>query len=121
MAFDFRSAAQNATTISKLMENRTRLTIDDVIKNYPQGVTITGFDLVQSDDNPYAVVICAEAPDKFFFGGSILTKIVNEWVKSYDGDIDAASSDLGESGGVRMQFSHGRTKKGNSLTLVKVL
>lgn len=121
MSFDFRSAAQNATVISKLMEDRTRLTMDDVIREYPQGVTIVGFDIVPSDDKPYSVVICSEAPDKFFFGGSILTKIVNEWAKSYDGDIEKASADLAQSGGVRMQFSHGRTKNGNSLTLVKVL
>lgn len=121
MAFDFKASAVNATTISPLMDNRTRMTMDAVINEYPQGVTVIEFDLVPSDDKPYAVAVCAECPDKFFFGGSILTKIVNEWAKAFDGDVEGASHALKDCGGVKMQFSHGRTKNGNNITLVKVL
>lgn len=121
MAFDFKGTAVSATTISPIMDNRTRITMDELISKYPGGVTVNGFDMVPSDDNPYAVATFAEDSSKFFFGGSILTKIVSEWVKSFDGDVEGASKALAEAGGVKMQFSHGRTKKGNSLTLVKVL
>lgn len=118
---NFKSTAISATTLSPLMDGRERLTMDSVISKHPDGVTIKNFDIIDSDDKPYAVVTCFEEPDSFFFGGAVLTKIVQQWIRAYDGDIDAASHDLEESGGVKVQFSHGKTKKGNNITMVKVV
>lgn len=119
--FDFREVAIAETSLSPIMENKDRITVDDIISNYPDGVTITGFDMLNGEKGDYAVCVYAEDPDKFFFAGAILTKIVTKWIKAFDGDIDNASHTLGDNGGVKMRFKHGRTKRGQQLTLVEVL
>lgn len=122
MAFDFKAAAVQATTLSPIMEGRDKLSIDDVIANFPSGVTLTGFDLIDGEGGkPYAVCICKDAPKAFFFGGSIMTKIAQQWASAFGDDPEKASAALAEQGGVKVQFSHGKTKNGNNLTLVKVL
>lgn len=122
-AFDFKAAAEAATTLSPLMDGKNKLSVDDVIRDYPQGVTITDFDMLTDNakGTQFCVCLCKERPDSFFFGGSILSKICNEWVKGFAGDIEACSNALHDAGGVKVQLSHGRTRNGNSLTLVKVL
>lgn len=119
--FNFREVAISETSLSPLMEGKDRLTVDDVISQYPQGITVDGFDLMNGDKGKYAICTFAEDATKFFFGGSILTKIVEKWVAGFDGDIEQASHVLKDSGGVKMQLKHGKTKNGNNLTLVDVL
>lgn len=122
MSVDFRNIAIESTTLSPIMDGRMRLSMDDVISSYPSGVTVNGFDIIHDSKNgDYAVVTFAEDSDKFFFGGKVLTNIVNRWIAAFDGDIEKASSALRDSGGVKMQFSHGRTKNGNNLTTVKII
>lgn len=123
MAFNFKDAAIQATTLSELMDNRDKLSIDDVISKHPDGVTIAAFDMIDSGDGsePYAVLVSAEDPKAFFFGGSVMSKICKQWAGAFGGDCKTASAELQAQGGVKVQFSHGKTKKGNSLTLVKVL
>ena len=116
MSVDFRNIAIESTTLSPIMDGRTRLSMDDVISSYPNGVTVDGFDIIH-----YSVVTFAEDSDKFFFGGKVLTNIVNGWIAVFEGDIEKASSALKDSGGVKMQFAHGRTKNGNNLTTVKII
>lgn len=121
MSVDFRSIAIDSTTLSPLMDNREKLSMDDVISNYPSGVTVNGFDIVTSGDKSYSVTTFSEDDSKFFFGGTVLTKIVTGWIAAFSGDIEKASDALRDSGGVRMQFSHGRTKNGKDVTMVKII
>lgn len=119
--FNFRDTAINTTSLSKLMDGRKKASIDDIISAYPNGITVNGFDVVNNGDDTYSIGIFAEDNGSFFFGGSVFTKIVRAWVAAFDGDVDEASHQLGTTGGVKMQFSHGRTKNGNNITLVKIL
>ena len=122
MSVDFRNIAIESTTLSPIMDGRTRLSMDDVISSYPNGVTVDGFDIINDSKNgDYSVVTFSEDSNKFFFGGKVLTNIVHGWVAVFEGDIEKASSALKDSGGVKMQFSHGRTKNGNNLTTVKII
>lgn len=122
MPVDFRNIAIESTTLSPIMDGRKRLSMDDVISSYPNGVTVDGFDIIHDSKNgDYSVVTFAEDSNKFFFGGKVLTNIVHGWIAVFDGDIEKASSALKDSGGVKMQFSHGRTKNGNNLTTVKII
>ena len=40
----FKDKALSATTVSKIMEGRTKISTDELITKYPEGVTILGFD-----------------------------------------------------------------------------
>lgn len=48
-------------------------------------------------------------------------KIVNNFIEGFHGDIDAASNDLGRSGGLKLRLEDSKTKKGNSLTRVFIV
>ncbi len=115
MGFDFKQAAIDATTLSELMTDRQKVSTDDIIKNYPEGVTIVGFDFVEGKDGSYPIFIFTEAPKCFFSGGVVMAKIANKWLANFDDDIDACNKALAESGGVKMKLEHGRTKNGNNI------
>lgn len=118
---DFKAVAKKATTLSDLMNDREQIKNDDLIKKYPDGVTITKFDVAVIDDKQFPVFIFKEDPTKFFNGGAILMKIVDEWIKSYDGDIDGASDDLASCGGIKIRLYSDKTKKGNNITRIEIL
>lgn len=118
---DFRSLAMKATTLSELMVDKDKLSSEDIVRKYPDGVTLTDFDVVTSGQDTYPVFSIAEEPDAFYMGGAILMKIVNSFVEAFDGDVDAASEEFSKSGGLKVILSMGRTKRGNSLVKVVVV
>lgn len=112
----FASIARKATTLSPLMEDKERMTVDDVILAYPDGVTINGFDIVESGTDSYPVLIFIEDSSKFLFGGTIMNNICRDWLEHFEGDVEGANNALAAAGGVKIKFEKGRTKNGNSLT-----
>lgn len=124
---NFSKIAMRETTLSELMVGREKVTTDDVIKNYPEGVTITQFDIIEMYDEKkkenvaFPVFTIKEDDSVCFFGGCIFTKIVNAWLEQYDGDIAGASLDLQECGGVKVRLSSRKTKAGNNLTSVEII
>lgn len=117
----FASIAHKATSLSELMEGREKRTVDEIMAAYPDGVTITGFDIVNSALDSYPVIIIAEDDGVYLNGGMILANICEEWAKAYEGDIETASKALKVAGGVKVKFSKSRTKAGNNITLVDIL
>lgn len=117
----FTRIAQETTSLSPLMQGRDKFSMEELIKEYPNGVTVMEFDKVESGDESYPVFTFAEKPNVFTCGGRILANICDAWVKEYNGDIETASNDLKNAGGVRMRFYAGRTKNGNNLTKVDIL
>lgn len=112
----FRDVAIKATTTSKLMEGRTKISTDEILAKYPEGVTIIGFDFMTSSDSHYPVCIFKENDNECFFGGSALTEICEEWMKDYD-STEACSAALAIEGGVKIKMVKTRTK--NNRTFVK--
>ena len=45
---DFRNMAKRQTTLSEVMTDRDKISTDDLIAKYPDGVTIVAFDYIQS-------------------------------------------------------------------------
>ena len=45
---DFRNMAKRQTTLSEVMTDRDKISTDELIKKYPDGVTIVAFDYIQS-------------------------------------------------------------------------
>lgn len=121
MANIFASIARKATTLSPMMEGRERMGIDELIANYPDGVTITAFDMISTGADSYPVLNIAEDSNVFVFGGAIMNNIVHDWLEHFEGDIDTANNALAAAGGVRVKFAKSRTKSGNNLTTVQVL
>lgn len=117
----FAAIAKKETTLSTVMEDRTKIDTDEIVDTFEDGVTVTEVDLITLDDKTYAIGAFKEDNTKFFNGGKVFTNIVKEWVKQYNGDIGLLNHDLAECGGVKLKFRLAKTKKGNNVTLIDVL
>ena len=107
----FSNLARKSTTLSPLIEGKSKVSVEDIIAKHGGIVTITAFDVVNSSDNDwYPVLLIAEEPDAFMFGGFVLKKIVGEWLTAFDGDVEACSKALGVEGGCKVKLEQARTK-----------
>ena len=117
----FTEMAKKETSVSRILENREKVSVEDIMHDYPTGVTIIDFDLVSLEDTTFPVFAIAENPTVAFFGGTILNKIVAKWLSAYDGDLEECAADLRASGGVKVRLSKGKTKAGQRVTLVDII
>lgn len=124
---DFRQTAIITTTLSELMTGKEAVKTSDIIKKYPNGITITDFDIVnitnkktrKSETVP--VFTFAEDDKAFFFGGFVFMKIVSEWLKAYEGDLSGCRQDFRNSDGLKVILERTVTQNGNDCTTVTVL
>lgn len=125
MGFNFKQVALDATSLSDLMNERTKVDTADIVAKYPDGITITAADMVEyeKDGKPveYPILLFKENEGAFYAGGIVLKKIVAAWASGFDGDYSALSAELEKSGGVKVKLTTGRSKTGNPLTNVEVL
>ena len=125
---DFKKIALDATTMSELMSGRDKMDTEELIKKYPDGVTIDFIDNVnmQQEDGEENVwiFVTEEQPDKFTFGGFVLTKIFNNILAEFEGDYDAMietyNSALKEDK-LRVKLERAKTKSKREITKVTVL
>ena len=120
---DFRNMAKRQTTLSEVMTDRDKISTDELIAKYPDGVTIVAFDYIQSKKSKgnYPVFNIAEDATVFCNAGTVLDRIFTDFVNSMDGDVKAASDELRRQGGLQVKLSKGETKAGDELTLVEVI
>lgn len=127
MSNKFKAMAQESTTFSKIMVDRDKLKTAEIMKKYPQGVTlneldiVTMFDTKKKEEVTFAVFAIKENEKECFFGGKVLTKIALEWVESCEGDVQRTSEELKASGGVKIKMEMTETKGGNNLTKVTII
>lgn len=121
MSSNFRKTAQAVTSVSVLADGKDKIKTRDIIDNYPDGVTITAFDVIEGQKGYYPLFNFKEDSSKFFNGGLIFMKIVNAWLDAYDGDIEKCNEDLKAEGGVKVKLELGTTKNGNNITKVKIV
>lgn len=117
MAYNFKKKAQDITTLSFLMEGRSKIETEDLIRSYKDGITVTGVDIQHGQNDAgetvdYPVITFAEDDAVFYFGGTVLAKIVKGWIADFDGDAVACTNELKASGGVKVQLAKGKTKDG---------
>lgn len=122
----FAELARKATTLSALMEGRNKISTKDIIEQYPDGVTVIGFDVVSTldnngDINTYPIIEFAEDTTKFFYGGKAMNDITTSWLAHFEGDIDACSNALKATGGVKVKFTNARTRTGRNFTRVEIV
>lgn len=117
----FSKIAKAATTLSPVMENRTKIDTKELIDEFPNGITVNECDLVSTIEGSYAIVSFSELSGRFYNCGSLLTNIVTEWVKEYEGDIEACNNDLKASGGVKIVLEESKTASGRNFTKVSII
>ena len=126
MANMFANLAMKAVSLSPIIEGKTKISVADIVSQYPDGITVTDFDIVSGTDQngeaiTYPVFTFAEDTSRFGFGGKVMRSIVDNWVHAFDGDIEATSKALAANGGVKLRFSLGKTKNGRPITLIDVV
>lgn len=122
----FANLARKATTLSPIIEGKTKISVSDIIANYPEGITINGFDMINGTDqngepSTYPVFTFMEDNTRFGFGGAVLKNIINSWLAAFDGDVESCTKALAANGGVKLKFSQGRTKNGRNVTIIDVI
>ncbi len=121
--FNFKELAQQAVSekaISPIIAGKVAISTDDVIEQYPEGITINEFDYVDSWE--HYVCTIKEAPDKFLSCGSALTAIFDKYVQAYDGVVADASMDFKKFGGLKVKLNKTRSKNtGKTFTNVTIL
>lgn len=125
---DFKKIALDATTMSELMNGRDKMDTEELIKKYPNGVTIDLIDNVdmQQEDGEENVwiFVTEEQPNKFTFAGFVLAKIFNNILHEFEGDyaemIETYNSALKEDK-LRVKLERAKTKSKREITKVTVL
>lgn len=83
------------------MQGKTKGETEEILN---QNLTIVDYDFISDEDGDYAVFVLNEAPDKFFFGGSVLTKNLKEFTTEEKEKI--------KSEGLPVLFSKRKNKNG---------
>lgn len=125
---DFKKIALDATTMSELMSERDKMDTEELIKKYPDGITIDFIDNVnmQQEDGEENVwiFVTEEQPNKFTFAGFVLAKIFNNILAEFEGDyagmIETYNSTLKEDK-LRVKLERAKTKSKREITKVTVL
>ena len=125
---DFKKIALDATTMSELMSGRDKMDTEELIKKYPDGITIDFIDNVnmQQEDGEENVwiFVTEEQPNKFTFAGFVLSKIFNNILAEFEGDyaemIETYNSALKEDK-LRVKLERAKTKSKREITKVTVL
>lgn len=113
-----RDRAKKLTSQSELIAKREKMSMDDIIKVYPDGVSINAFDIISTKEGICPAFTFKEDDTKFFFGGLILNDIVNDWLK--DGSIEEINKMLADEP-VVMKFERRKSQAGKNYTAVEVI
>lgn len=119
--FNFRESAMNSTLLSSLQNNREKITTEELISSFPNGITVNAFDFATVKDKTFAVVTFTEDDSRYYNGGTVLTKMCVAWAAGFDGDPESASIALNKAGGVKLKFAMSKTKDGNNVTTITVV
>ena len=115
MAINFKDTAKRVSNNDHFIINgRTRIQINDIISNYPDGITITSFDIFKDRNaGTYPVIGFLEDDSKFAMGGGkMFTDIISGWYDECNGNAQAGSEDLKAQGGVKIKFSKRTSQRG---------
>ena len=116
MANKFTQQAKQALGGSPIMNGRSKMSTEEIIAKYPEGITINGFDVInKADGTSYPVFSIAEDDTVFFNGGSLAQKIVEQWLKEGYGDLEGINAELKKEG-AKFVLGKGKTKSNKTIT-----
>ena len=113
---NFRTKAIDSTTLSDIFTGRNKVTTQEMIEmTSSKGMTIKDFDIVSyattikgKEVSVRYPVFCFKEDDTIFYaGGTVLMKMVDNWIADYNGDIRQAREDFISEGGVKIRLEEG--------------
>ena len=119
--FDFRKAAIDSTMLSTLQTDREKISTEELISSFPDGITVNAFDFATVQNKTFAVVTFKEDDTKYYNGGTVLTKMCIAWAAGFAGDPETAATALAKARGVKLKFEESKTKSGNNVTTITVV
>lgn len=116
----FKQKAQSATSNSFVTSGRTKVSVEDIMKRFPDKITVMEFDQLKKGNDTFYAVAIAEDPEIFFFTGSVLTQICDSWLEDYE-SCEEASKDLTADGGVPMKLYNAKSKSNRTYVAAEIL
>lgn len=113
---NFNEEFKSSLTLSELMVGKDKIDTEDIIKYYPEGISINAIDLFELNGDEVYVYTFKEAPDKFAFAGYILKNLFEEMVSKYS--IETCNEALRETP-YTVKLSQGKTKDNKQVTKVQ--
>lgn len=122
---DWKNIAKKALGGDSVTAGLEKITVDEIIKAYPDGISLTGVNVVKYTDNKigevtFPVFTFAEDATKYFSGGKALREMVDAWIEAADGDLREVNGWL-KNDPLKIRMTKIRTKTGNTFTNVQVL
>lgn len=116
-----RDKAKKAQQSNPIMEGRDKISLETIMANYPEGVTLREVAILHdnSNDSDYVVCVAEEEIKSFFFGGVAFLSLIENILAEYE-NKDEFYFDLA-SEGLPVKFSKKRSKNGRIYTAVTVL
>lgn len=117
-----RDLAIKEVTLSPIMEGREKIKMEDLVKQYPHGVTISAVDMIPDSKTGemYSVFTYREDDNKFASGGVVFNKIAKKWLEEYSYDIHNLSHDLAEED-VKIKFYYDRTANKRDIVKCEII
>lgn len=118
---DLRKSAQKAVVLSELMNDKEKISTEDIIKYYPEGITINDCDPIMLDGDEFYVYSIKEKEGVFAFSGFVLTKMFNNMLSACEGDLEVLKKCLREEG-LKVKLGTKKTKDNKKdITTVEVV
>lgn len=116
-----REKAKAARNVNPIMEGREKITLDEIMAKYPQGVTIRECAIIhdKAKESDYAVCVVDEEINFFFFGGVAILSMIENLLQDYESEADFNAELKAE--GLPIKFEKKRSKNGRIYTSVTVL
>lgn len=111
--------AKREVTLSQLMTDRELIDNEDIIKYYPNGITIYAAEEIQISDSRYYVYLIKEENKKFAASGLILTKIFDKILEACGGDVEIFNEELAQ--GLSVKLIADKTKDKKPIYRIEVL
>lgn len=73
-----------ASNQSELTKDKVKVELDEIIQHYPNGVTITDFEIAKSNeyDSDFTIFNFKENPNAYAFAGTVLTNIFKALIEA---------------------------------------
>ena len=68
-----------------ILEGKECISISDLIKEFKNGIHITGASIIKGKNGDCSAFTFSENPDLFFFGGKVFTDELKKWVDEKGG------------------------------------
>lgn len=116
----FSKIAKEMTTLCPLMEDREKISMENIKKYYPDGISIVAIYPMAVDDDTFYVFNFTEDENVFAYSGNVLAKIFDAWVKECDGDLGKVNEVLMTSP-VKVILGTAKNKNKQEYTTVSVV